>query len=170
MNETVSLPWSKKDVWLNLIVILILMGLATYMILVKSWILLIIYWLVWVLYFTVGRYVTCRHCDFLGKACCSWCMGIIGGKLYKRSDKKNFVENGMWKVFLFALSFLFAALIFPIVYYFYILFTDSLSVVDWTLLIIYFIMFIITLAIHQSFGCNKCSIVECPFCRAKKSN
>ena len=169
MNETVSLPWTKKDIWLNLIAVLILMGLATYMILVKSWILMIIYWLVWVLYFTVGRYVTCRHCDFLGKACCSWCLGIIGGKLYKRSDKKNFAENGMWKVFLFALSFLFTVMLFPIVYYFYILFTDSLSVVDWALLIIYFIMVLIMNAIHMFFGCKKCPIVECLLNRAKKS-
>lgn len=168
MNETVRTPWTKKDIWLNLITILIVMGLATYIILAKSWVLLIIYWLVWILYFTVGRYVTCRHCDFLGKACSSWCLGIIGGKLYRRSDKKNFAENGMWKVYLFSLSFLFTVWIFPIVYYFYILFTDGLSVVDWALLIIYFIMFIIS-AIRLLSGCKKCPIVKCPFNRAKKS-
>jgi len=168
MNETADLPWTKKDIWLNLIAIIVLMGLATYMIFVKSWVLLIIYWLIWILYFTVGRYVTCHHCDFLGKACCSWCMGKIGGKLYKRSEKKNFVENGMWKVFVFALSFLFIAELLPIILYLYELFTNGLNLLDWLLLIIYFIIFIVMNAIHLTFGCNRCPTADCPFNRKKK--
>lgn len=168
MNEVTDSPWTKKDIWANLIAVLILMSLASYMILVKSWVLLIFYWIMWFLYFTVGRYVVCRHCDYLGKPCATWCMGIIGGKLFKRSDKKNFLENGKWKFFVFALSFLFIAGLLPLIVYVYQLFTEGLSIIDWTFLIIYFIIFIIVNIIHLSLGCKKCPIKVCPFNRAKE--
>ncbi len=88
-----DLPWSKKELMANVYAIIVLMITATIMLFLKSWVLGIVYWIIWLFYIVVGRGVTCRHCDFLGKPCPTWMMGVIGGKLYKRSDKKHFREN-----------------------------------------------------------------------------
>jgi len=154
-------PWSKNVIILNLVAIICLMSLATYMILVKSWIFLLIYWVNWILFFTVGRYFSCRHCDFHGKACPSWCMGIIGGKLYKRSNKKNFCEDGgLLKAILFDITFLMLGIFFPYLIYMYYSLTDVLTLVDWVLLGIYSLLVVFTLGIHHK-GCKKCPNDEC---------
>ncbi len=159
-------PWSRNDIVVNLIAIIILMSYATIILLLKSWMFIPIYWLFWGLYFVIGRYVTCRHCDYLGKACPSWCMGKIGGKLYKRSDKKNFAEAGLWKMVIFDVGFLGLANIFPLVVYFYYYFSEGLTVIDWFLISIYGLIGIIILLIHQKKGCAKCTL-PCPLSGVK---
>ena len=46
MTETSEAPWTKKEICGNLIAIIISMGLATFMLLLKSWLFLIGYWLI----------------------------------------------------------------------------------------------------------------------------
>jgi hypothetical protein len=162
-------PWTKKDIRANLMVIFILVILAIIMIIIKSWIMLVFYWVFWLLYITVGRYVSCRHCDFLGKPCPSWGMGIIGAKFFKRSEKKNFLEGGgLWKMMLFDISFLALSNLMPIYLYLYLLFVEGLTIIDWGLLILYSIMVIITLGLHQKTGCNKCPTDACPLSGLRK--
>lgn len=162
MNDIFEgIPWSKKEVYVNLIAMITLMSFGSFILIIKSWIFLAIFWIFWILYFTVGRYVTCRHCDYLGKACCSWCVGIIGGKLFKRSKKKSFPEAGIWKMLLFDVSFLALATLTPYFTYTIFFLNEGLLLIDWIYLGIYSILGIITLATHSK-GCKKCPIDGCP--------
>jgi len=136
------------------------MSLATFMLLLKSWLFVIGYWLIWVILIVVGRALICKHCDFLGEKCVSWCMGILGGMLYKRSDKKDFTEIKKWGFFL-DVSLIALAMVFPIIVYGYFFFSEGLSIIDWIFVIVYFIIGISTFKIHSN-GCNKCTVVGCP--------
>ena len=153
-------PWTNKEIISNLVAIIILISLATFMIFIKSWLLLPIYWLFWILCIIIGRYFTCRHCDFLGKPCSTWCMGILGGMLYKRSDKKDFTEIKKWGFFL-DVSLIALAMVFPIIVYGYFFFSEGLSIIDWIFVIVYFIIGISTFKIHSN-GYKKCTVVGCP--------
>lgn len=162
-------PWTKNKIRANLIAIFILVILAIIMIIIKIWLMLVLYCVFWILFITVGRYVSCRHCDFLGKPCPSWGMGIIGAKFFQRSEKKNIFERGgLWKMLLFDISFLALANLMPIYLYIYLLFIQGLTIIDWGLLIFYSLMVVITLAIHQTTGCNKCPTEPCPLSRSRK--
>ena len=156
-----GIPWSKKEVYANLLAILTLLVYGSIIILLKSWIFLIAFWIFWLLYLVVGRYVTCRHCDYLGKACCSWCVGIVGGKLYKRSKLQSFPEAGLWKMLVFDVLWLALATLTPYFLYGYYFLIDGLQLIDWTLLAIYSIVGAIMLWIHNR-GCKKCPITGCP--------
>jgi hypothetical protein len=138
-----------------------LMIFAKIIISMKNWLFLPLYWFIWIIDFVVGRYVTCRHCEFLGQPCPTWCMGIIGGKLYKRSNKKSFTEIGLWKFFVFDVLFIFLAIIFPYIVYVYSFIIKGSVLIDWMLLIIYSIIVIVTLKMHSS-SCKKCPIEGCP--------
>ena len=162
-----GIPWSKKEVTANLIAIFTLLVYGSIIILLKNWFGLIIFWIFWVLYLVVGRYVTCRHCDYLGKACCSWCVGIVGGKLYKRSKLRSFPEAGLWKMLIFDVLWLALATITPYVLYAYYFFTEGLPLIDWILLGIYTVIGFITLGIHNR-GCKKCPITGCPLSGQRK--
>ncbi len=156
-------PWTKRDITLNLIALISLVTFASFILIIKNWIFLLIYGLFWVIYIFVGRYVTCRHCDYLGKPCPSWNMGLIASKLYTRSDKKNFAEAGLWKLFVLDILPLMLADLYPIIIYFAPIFTPiGLTVVDWYILGFYITILLITLYIHQTKGCNKCNIKSCP--------
>jgi len=163
-----DIPWTKKEVYVNFIALLTTIAIGTILLLLKSWLFLIFFWILWILYAVVGRYVTCRHCDFLGKACPSWFMGIIGGKLYKRSDKKCFPEVGLWKMFVFDVSFLALATLLPIIVYIFSFFSVGLLISDWILFFIYGAVGLLTLGLHSKLGCSKCPINGCPLCGTKK--
>jgi len=163
-----ELPWSKRLIQVNLIALIIAMVFSTYMLLIKSWIFVIIYWIAWGLYFTVGRYVSCRHCEFYGKPCTSWCMGLIGGKLYKRSEKKHiFEDKGMLKMMFFDVSFFVIAALLPVIVYIYYFFISGLSLIDLILLTIYGLIAIVVFLLHQ-IGCNKCPLKQCPMNKSKE--
>lgn len=163
-----ELPWSKKLVQANLIALFVAMGFATYMLLIKSWIFVVIYWILWLLFFTIGRYVSCRHCQFHGKPCTSWCMGIIGGKLYKRSNKEHIFENkGLLKMLLFDVSFFVVVALLPVLIYTSFFFTVGLNFTDWVLLSVYGIIAVVVFILHQM-GCNKCPTEQCPLKRSPK--
>jgi len=157
-------PWTSFDIRINLIIVLILIGFSIVILAVKFlWVFLGLYILCWGLYIVVGRYVTCRHCDFLGKPCPSWCMGILGGKLYKRSNKRNFcVEGGFIPAVLFDISFLIIAVFIPIIAYIVQLLTVGLLALDYVLLTVYLILALLTLIMHSLTGCKKCPIADCP--------
>ncbi|NVM52899.1 MAG: hypothetical protein HWN66_04290 [Candidatus Helarchaeota archaeon] len=157
-------PWTSFDVAINLILFVILIGFSIYILITKfAWIYLIIWVGALLLYMTCGRYVTCRHCDYLGKPCPSWCMGIIGAKLgFKRSEKKSFCEEGILNLVLFDISFLIIAMIIPIIVYVVQLVTIGLLIFDWVMLIIYIVLVITALVVHNVSGCRKCSIDCCP--------
>lgn len=146
---------------------MILTTFTTIILLLKSWIFVPIYWFFWILYFGIGRYVTCRHCDFLGKTCPSWCMGIIGGKLFERSNKKDFCENGPWNLIV-DVSFLVAANLVPYIMYAYYLYTFTLTNIDWILIVIYSALGFLTFLVHSR-ACKKCPISACPLSGTKKS-
>ncbi len=160
MTEIKESPWTKKDIRINLIAVIILMILANYLILLKSWTLIFIYWFNWIIVIIVGRYLACRHCDFLGEKCPSWCMGVIGGLLYKRSEKKDFTETKKWKFFLdvFLIAF---AIIFPLIVYLFYFLIEGLLLFEWILVIIYLMMAIIVFLIHSR-SCKKCTVKGCP--------
>ncbi len=160
MTETNEAPWTKKEICGNLIAIIISMSLATFMLVLKSWLFLIGYWLIWVVLIIVGRALVCKHCDFLGKPCPTWCMGIIGSKLYKRSDKKDFTEIKIWRFWL-DVVFIAFAMLFPLIVYIYYFISEGLLLLDVILAIIYLIVGILTLLIH-TMGCKKCIVKGCP--------
>jgi len=160
MTETRNSPWTKKEIRGNMIAILISMSLATFILLLKSLLFLLFYWLIWAIIIVVGRAFVCRHCDFLGKPCPTWCMGIIGSKLYTRSNKKDFTEIKIWK-FWFDVGCIALVLLFPLFVYIYYFFSEGLSVLDWMLVSIYFIAGIITFLYH-TMGCKKCTVKGCP--------
>ena len=163
-------PWTAFDIRSNLIMVLILIGFSIVILAMKFlWVFLGLYVLCWGLYIIVGRYVTCRHCDFLGKPCPSWCMGILGGKLYKRSNKRNFcVEGGFIYAVLFDISFLIIAVFIPIIAYITELFTVGLLALDYVFLAIYLILALLTVIMHSLTGCKKCQISECPMSGSHK--
>jgi hypothetical protein len=160
MVETTEGPWTNKEICGNLLAIIISMGLATFMLLLKSWLFLIGYWLIWAIMIIVGRALVCRHCNFLGKKCPTWCMGLIGSKLYKRSDKKDFTEIKIWK-FWFDVALIAFAMLFPFIIYVYYIISEGLLLLDILLAIIYLIVGIITMLIH-TMGCKKCTVNGCP--------
>ena len=163
-----DIPWTKKDVYINFIALITTLVMGTITLALKSWLFLLIFWLLWALYAVVGRYVTCRHCEYYGKACPSWLMGLIGAKLYKRSDKKCFIEGGLWKMIVFDVSFMTIAILLPIILYISLLFSEGLLALDWIILIVYTISGLMTLMLHSALGCRKCPIKECPMCRNKE--
>lgn len=154
-------PWSIKEIKINLVLMLLLIIYASIIIIMISWINLIIYWIFWALYLIIGRYVTCRHCDFLGKACNSWCVGIIGGKLYKRSDKACFPDAGIWKMFFFDVSFILIAVLYPFFVYGFILLGFGFNLFYILLISIYAFLAGAVLITHDK-GCKKCPIEKCP--------
>lgn len=160
MTETRESPWSKKEICGNLIAIIISMSIATFILFLKSWLFIVLYWLIWVLIIIVGRTLVCRHCDFLGKPCPTWCMGLIGSKLYKRSNKKDFTEIKIWKFWL-DVVFIALVLLFPLIVDIYYLFSEGLSLFDWMCVVIYFIVGMITFLVH-TMGCKKCTVKGCP--------
>jgi hypothetical protein len=166
MSEIKESPWTKEEIYINLITIIISMILASYMMILKSWILILIYWFNWVVVFIVGRYLVCRHCNFLGEKCPSWCLGIIGSLLYKRSDKKDFTETKKCKFFLdvFLIAF---AIIFPLIVYIFYFLIEGLILFEWILVIIYFLVGIGVFFIHSR-SCTKCTVKGCPI--GPKSN
>ena len=164
-----DIPWTKKEIYANFIALLTTIILGTISLLIMNWGYVLLFWVFWILYAVVGRYVTCRHCDFLGKPCPSWFMGIIGGKLYKRSEKKCFPEAGIWKMIIFDVSFLVGATLLPIIIYILSFLTKGFLMTDAIIIFIYGIVGLITLSIHSKFGCSKCPIEQCPLC-GKKSN
>jgi len=170
MNDS---PWSKKNLNLNIIALILLIAVGTIIILFRTtypFIYLPLYFLTWIFYFTVGGYFTCRHCDFLGKPCPSWNKGIVAGKLFKRSDKKNFMEIPKWQFILFNVTFLVFGLFSPYIP-FAIIFIDPIrrmTFIDNILLPLYFILEVTTIGLH-SYGCRKCTISECPLSKAGKN-
>jgi hypothetical protein len=164
LDLTEKALWTSIDIRINLITLFILVGFSTFMLVIKAqWVLLILYYVCWGLYIVVGRYVTCRHCDYLGKACPSWCMGILGGKLYKRSAKRNFcVEGGFIYGVLFDISFLLIAVFIPVFAYLVQALQGGLVAVDYVLLVIYIILALLTVILHSLTGCKKCPIADCP--------
>ncbi len=160
MTETKKTPWTTGEICGNLIAIIISMGFATFILLLKSWFLVIGYWVLWAIVIFVGRALVCRHCDFLGKPCPTWCMGLIGSKLYKRSDKKDFTEIKIWRFWLDVIFIAFA-LLFPLTVYIYYFISEGIVLLDVILAIIYFIVGITTFLIH-TLGCRKCTVNGCP--------
>ena len=155
-------PWSSWDVRLNFIAIVILWAFGTYILAIKCWIMLIVFWIFWALYFTIGRYMTCRHCDFLGKPCPSWNVGILAKMMgMKRSEKKNFYEEGNLKLILFDVSFLLLAILVPYIKYVYDFFLYGVGTFDLVLLIIYSTIVVIVLLLHSQLGCKKCPLDGC---------
>ncbi len=166
MNE--ESPWSSIDVAVNLIILGAVIGFSLFILITKmAWVFLGIWVTMLLLYIFVGRYVTCRHCDFLGKPCPSWCMGIIGGFLYKRSEKKNFCEDGILNLVLFDISFLIVAMLIPIIVYVIQLVSFGLLLVDWTIFSIYIVLVLVALGTHSIKGCRKCPIEDCPLASKK---
>ncbi|TFG05108.1 MAG: hypothetical protein EU539_09765 [Promethearchaeota archaeon] len=160
MAENKYSSWTKNEIWLSLGLLLISMGLASFMLIRKNWIFFFIYWLLWFIVIILGRYLVCRHCNFLGKPCPTWCFGIIGGFLYKRSNKKDFTEIRKSQFFLDV--FLIAmALIFPILVYLYLFLTEGLLIFDLFLAIIYFVIGLVVFLFHSK-CCTKCPIKGCP--------
>ena len=166
--------WTETNIKFNLYAILVLIVYTSFILLIKNWIFLIIYIIFWLIYIIIGRYVTCRHCDYLGKPCPSWNMGLIAAKIYTRSDKKNFAEAGIWKLFILDIVPLMLAHILPIFIYFFPFFISlGLNILDWILISLYMILLGITLYIHQTKGCSKCNIEGCPlgsFHKKKKAD
>ena len=161
-------PWTTFDIAINLVILGITLGIAIFMLVLKAaWLYLGIWIAMVLLYIFLGRYVTCRHCDYLGKPCPSWCMGIIGGLLYKRSEKKNFCEDGILNLFLFDVLFLIIAMLLPIIVYVIQLMTIGLLTLDWFLFSIYIILVLVTLGTHSLTGCRKCPIEDCPMASKK---
>ncbi|MFX0073700.1 MAG: hypothetical protein ACFFAO_21690 [Candidatus Hermodarchaeota archaeon] len=152
--------WTKTEIWLSLVMLIVSMCLATYMLFIKSWVFLVIYWLLWIIVFILGRYLVCRHCNLLGHPCPTWCFGIIGGLLYKRSEKKDFTEIKKSQFFLDVLLIA-LALIFPIIIYLYYIIVVNLILLDLFLLIVYFIIGIAAFLYHTK-CCRKCTIKGCP--------
>ncbi|HUY01152.1 MAG TPA: hypothetical protein VMV49_16450 [Candidatus Deferrimicrobium sp.] len=165
---TENSPWTSFDININLILLFIFLGFATFILAIKSWIFLVVFWVFILLYIVVGRYVTCRHCDYLGKPCPSWCMGIIGAKLYKRSEKENFCKEGFLIPFLCDILVLIIAVAIPIMTYLIELWTVGLRLVDWIILIIYIVIIGVTLVMHSITGCKKCTIKDCPLSGNRK--
>lgn len=160
-------PWSKFDLLINLVLLLIWLSFSTVLLILKSaWLFLALFWVVFVGgYMVLGRYVTCRHCDFLGKPCPSWMMGIIGGKMFSRSDKKNFcVDGGFIKAALLDMSFLILAVLLPLLAYI----LAGIQPFDWVLLGLYLILVLALLIVHSLTGCKKCPIADCPLCGQKQ--
>ncbi|TFG09696.1 MAG: hypothetical protein EU535_08855 [Promethearchaeota archaeon] len=166
MTKRKDTPWTKKEICGNVIAIIISIGLATFILLIKSLFFLLFYWSIWLIIIVVGRALVCKHCDFLGEKCVTWCMGIIGSKLYKRSNKKDFTEIKIWK-FWFDVGCITIALLFPLFVYIYYFFSEGLSVLDWMLIAIYLIAGIITFLYH-TMCCKKCTVRGCPL--GPKSN
>ena len=170
MNDS---PWSKKSLIVNSVALISLIIVGTIIILWRSTypvIYLPLYYVAWVFYFTVGSYYTCRHCDFLGKPCPSWNKGIIAGVLFKRTDKKTFMEIPRWQFILLDVLPLLLALFSPYIP-FAIIFIDPIrrmTLIDNILLPVYFVLEIAVIALH-SMGCRKCPISECPLSRAGKN-
>ena len=162
-----EIPWSRNEIYVNLLLMIILITFGSAIIILKYWLIVLVFWLFFGLYLVVGRYVTCRHCDFLGKPCCSWCVGIIGDKLYKRSQVKSFPEVGLWKMLIFDVLWLFLAILTPYLLYGYYLITEGLKMLDWILLGIYSIIGVLTLYVHSK-GCKKCPISGCPLSGKRK--
>ncbi|NVM30711.1 MAG: hypothetical protein HWN65_17860 [Candidatus Helarchaeota archaeon] len=154
--------WTRLDIVVNLISMIILMTFGTFILVIKCWRCVLAWAILWGLYIIVGRYVTCRHCDYLGKPCPSWCMGIIGGWLYERSEKKNFCEDGYFKLFVFDILFMVLAILIPYIKYIIDFIRVVVFISDVILIIIYTVIVVITLVLHQKFGCRKCSIIDCP--------
>jgi len=155
-------PWNSWDVRINFIAIVALWVFGTYMLAIKCWRPLLAFWVFWVLYFTIGRYMTCRHCDFLGRPCPSWNMGILAAKMgMKRSEKKNFYEDGNLKLILLDVLFMLLAIFIPYIKYIYDFFTIGVFAFDVVLLIIYTAIVGMVLLLHLQLGCKKCPMEGC---------
>lgn len=160
MSKREDIPWSKREIWTILFVFVVSMVLATYMLLVKSWVYVAAYWAIWMLFFFLGRFMICRHCDYLTRPCPTLCMGILAGKLFARSNKKDFTEIRTWTFYL-DVAFIVAAMIFPLIVYGYFIFREGLTRTEWFLIAVYVVVGITAQVIHSR-SCKKCAAGGCP--------
>ena len=167
-----SSPWSKKSINANIVALISLIVIGTVIILYRAinWMLYLpLYFLFWALYFTVGGYFSCRHCDNLGKPCPSWNKGIIAGKLFKRSDKKSFMEIPRWQFILLDGLFFIIAMFAPYSVFLIALMdpVKNLTIIDDILFFLYLAVDLITIYLHSK-GCKKCTMYDCPLNKAGK--
>jgi len=167
-----SSPWSKKSINANLISIISLITIGTVIILYRAinWMLYLpLYFLFWILFFLIGSFFACRHCDFLGKPCPTWYRGVIAGKLFKRSDKKTFMENPKWQFIFLNWSFFGIAMFAPYLVFLIALVdpVKNLNFIDDILFFLYLAVDLITIYLHSK-GCKKCTINDCPLNKVGK--
>jgi hypothetical protein len=93
-------------------------------------------------------------------------MGIIGAKLYTRSEKENFCEEGFLVPFLTDILFLIIAFACPLIAY--LLNWEVLLLTDWVIVVIYIVLLLTLLGLHSLAGCKNCPIEDCPLSGKKK--
>jgi hypothetical protein len=160
MAKRADVPWTRWEIATIVSLFVFSMVLATYMLSVKSWMFVAIYWAIWILFFSLGRFMVCRHCDYIGRPCPTLCMGMLAGRLFTRSDKKDFTEIRMWTFFL-DVSFIVSAMVFPIIVYGCLFFHEGLTAVDRSLSAVYLVIGILVLVFHSR-ACKRCEAGGCP--------
>ena len=155
--------WNIFDIYANLIFLIINIIMGVFILINNSILYLILYIIFWVCYIIIGRYFTCRDCDFIGKLCPSWCMGIIAKFLYKRSERPHFDAK---KAMLYDVSFVLLVEFIPFIPLF-INFIYNYSNYNLLLLLFYTISVFSVLIVHSLFGCKKCPLEHCPMAKKK---
>ncbi len=148
MTERKESPWCKRDVLVQLGVVV---GGAVYagiLLTLVHWALLIVYICLWVSFIVMNHYYVCRDCQFCGTLCGSYGLGRLA--LFKRTDKEHFdPQKGRRSMLVFYITF-----VFPVPFLF-------MLPPYWLWAVLYLGGGILGVIVHQKLGCGKCPLTHC---------
>jgi hypothetical protein len=123
-----------------------------------------LYLAAWVAILTVGRYFVCRTCPYYGQDCPSYGWGHLARLMFRRDETKGF--NSRACVIDFAANVV--AILLPVLAWVLSFFgrIADFGTTEHILAGIYLVLVISAFLVHQTTGCSKCELEECPFSKA----
>lgn len=148
MEKPGGLPWSRPDVFVQLV---ILVGVAAYAgvaIALVYWPLVILYAGLWATFIVSNHYYVCRDCQYCGTLCGSFGLGRLA--LFTRTDKEHFDPRKSHR----SMVVFCVTAVFPVPV---LLFLQH----SWLWIVIYLAGEITFLVAHNRLGCARCPLVHC---------
>ena len=148
MSESKKIPWRKRDVIPQIIIVLITFLYASILLFLLHWALLVIYLSLWSLFIVLNHFFVCRYCKYCGTFCGSFGLGKLA--LFKRTGQEFFEQKKARNCMIFFLIIL----LYPLILLFFI-------PPYWIWSLIYLILVVITFLLHKKLGCAKCDLTHC---------
>lgn len=156
--------WPRRAMLLNLALWLASVVLGSYILWQTTLLFFCLYLAVLIGILTVGRYFVCRTCPYYGQDCPTYGWGHLARLMFRRDETRGF--NSRAAVIDFAA--ILAAALLPVIAW-AIGFSGKVAdfgTTEHILMGIYLLLVISAFLVHQTTGCSKCELEECPFSKA----
>jgi len=156
--------WPRRVMLLNLALWLSSVVLGSYILWQTTLLFFCLYLAVLIGILTVGRYFVCRTCPYYGQDCPTYGWGHLARFVFRRDETRGF--NNRAAVIDFAA--ILAGALLPVIAW-AIGFSGKVAdfgTTEHILMGIYLLLVISAFLVHQTTGCSKCELEECPFSKA----